>query len=358
MKNYKFPFVLIAFFVMAWASTSLAQFDDLYYNPDTDDDFYTWTDDDSSDDGDYVGSDDYDDAEYGYEEDDEYDYYYSSRIRRFYRPYYGFSFYDPVYVDAYYYNPIYSFGNSTYIYSNSLGYRSNPWNRYYSYNSFGYGPGYSPYNNYYGYGGNPYGYGYGGGGYSSYSSYAGGYNPYCPPAFSNPYSYTTTSYGSTDNVYYGTRNGSTGTSRNSPRGGPSKFDNLNSGSNNTPSARGSRNSGSDVYDVSGSSRKSTAKSSRSTNRRTNSNYNSSRSSKTYDKPSRSNTRTYSKPSRNSSRSSTFGNSRNRSKSSSGYNRSSNRNSSRSSASPSRSSSSKSSSGSRSSSRSGGSRGPR
>src|SRR5687767_2216098 len=119
-----------------------AQFDDVYYDPDNVD--LSQYDDDS-----YAGIDEsenisyYDNDEYEYYDD--YDYHYSSRIRRFYRPYSGFGFYDPCYVgynyyDPYDYNSYYYPGASIYIsYGNSdyWSYRNwRRWNRYNRWNSY------------------------------------------------------------------------------------------------------------------------------------------------------------------------------------------------------------------------------
>jgi len=113
MKSYKNSLYLAVLFVFGFAATSFAQYDDLYYNPDTDSDYYT-TSSSSDNYDDYDEYDEYDDYD-EYEYEDDYDYYYSSRIRRFNRPYRGFGFYDPVYVDAYsygsydpYYDPFFS----------------------------------------------------------------------------------------------------------------------------------------------------------------------------------------------------------------------------------------------------------
>ncbi|MFT5165630.1 MAG: hypothetical protein ACI8P3_000858, partial [Saprospiraceae bacterium] len=226
MKMYKISTVLIAIFTLSLTSLSFAQFDDLYYNPDTDANY-------STSNSDYEESDsDYDDDEYDYDvdndndryddSDDRYDYYYTSRIRRFHRPYYGFNYYDPVYVDRGYYDPYFSPGVNVYIYNSPYSY--NNWRRYNrgnSYNNY-YGNGYrsgwsfsvgNNYNNGYGYNNSNSGYGgynnYGnGGGYSNYGygGGGGGYNGYCGPSYSNPYNYTTTSSGSSDqDVYYGSR---------------------------------------------------------------------------------------------------------------------------------------------------------
>lgn len=160
---------------------------------------------------------------YNYNEDDYYDYEYSSRIRRFYTPVYGYGYYNPYYTNQYWYdyNPV-SWGVSIYLgydwwapsfYYNdpfcyggiSIGYSPwySPWH-YPHYYSPWYAPTYFPW--YSGFGGywNGYNNGYYAGYYDGlYSGYYGGYH--------NPYyynSYDATSY------YYGPRGSSGG---NSPR---------------------------------------------------------------------------------------------------------------------------------------------
>ena len=111
MKNYKLSALLSLLFVMGWTLTAFGQYDDMYYDPDSDSGTYEYSSfDDGYDDEDtyaYNEEDyDFDDDEYEYYDD--YDYHYSSRIRRFHRPYRGFNFYDPCYVDAFYYDPFFS----------------------------------------------------------------------------------------------------------------------------------------------------------------------------------------------------------------------------------------------------------
>ena len=80
--------------------------DDLYYTPDG---YYNYEGSyDSDNSGDtYVTNNYYggDTEEYVYYEDEDYDYYYSSRVRRFHRPYRGFGYYDPCYTNSYWYEP-------------------------------------------------------------------------------------------------------------------------------------------------------------------------------------------------------------------------------------------------------------
>ncbi|MCF8246058.1 MAG: hypothetical protein K9J37_04270 [Saprospiraceae bacterium] len=236
MKKNKLLLALVAFFVLGLTNISFAQYDDLYYNPDTDAGYYYSSNSSSSDS--YASNDrndnGYDDEVYeDYNDYDDYNYYYSSRIRRFHRPYYGFSYFDPVYVDQVYYDPFWTPGVTLLIYDSynpwrsrynrfNYGYSWNSWggSRFFISNSYGspwgwnngyYGGGYgNTYvtNNYYGngYGGYGGGYGnYGGGGYSNY---------YCPPSWGNGNSYNTVSYNNpVNNRYYGSRkSGSSGTS--------------------------------------------------------------------------------------------------------------------------------------------------
>src|SRR5512141_544846 len=69
---------------------------------------------------------------------DNYDYYYSSRINRFHKSYSHFSYYAPVFTDAYWYNyQPYSWGMSIYGGGFGFGYTQ-------SYPVYGYRVGYSP----------------------------------------------------------------------------------------------------------------------------------------------------------------------------------------------------------------------
>jgi hypothetical protein len=148
--------------------------------------------------------------------DDYYDYEYSSRIRRYYSPAYGYGYYDPFYTNSYWYdyNPN-SWGVSIY-----LGYNWWAPSSYY-YQPFCYGSGFSVgfgYNSFYPYSSYPYygGFGYGNPFYHGYQNgYWNGYNNGFYDGYyagnTNPYyfnSYDATSY------YYGPR-GSSGS--NSPR---------------------------------------------------------------------------------------------------------------------------------------------
>ncbi|MBK7855477.1 MAG: hypothetical protein IPJ79_11760 [Bacteroidetes bacterium] len=179
-----------------------------------------------------------------YEEDDYYDYYYASRIRRFHRPLWGYSYYDPFYTNSYWYdyNP-YSWGTSIYLgynwwapsawYSPSycnFGYGYNPWNGW----GWSIGWGYNPWNSWGGYGWhggyhNGYANGYWNGYYDGY--YNGLYNGYYNPYYFN--SYDQLSY---NNVYYGPRRttGSVNKTSTTPRSvGQSYYQALNKDVKNT-----------------------------------------------------------------------------------------------------------------------------
>ncbi len=197
MKNYKLIALLVAF--LAAGNLSAQQYDDMYYDPAKDkvfSDDYTAPKNDYKSEKIYTRADDeqenFDNEASDYYTD--YDYYYSSRIRRFQRPFYGFSFFDPVYVDMSYYDPFMSPGMTMLIYDNSFAFNNfygrNRWNRW---NDFG-GYGYNGWNSGFGYGLNswnnfgPSYYGYGGFN-NYYNNFGGGY--YCPPTWGSGYSYNT-----------------------------------------------------------------------------------------------------------------------------------------------------------------------
>ena len=179
-----------------------------------------------------------------YEEDDYYDYYYASRIRRFHRPLWGYSYYDPFYTNSYWYdyNP-YNWGTSIYLGYNwwapsawyspsycSFGYGYNPWNGW----GLSIGWGYNPWNSWSGYGWhggyhNGYANGYWNGYYDGYNN--GLYNGYYNPYYFN--SYDQLSY---NNVYYGPRRntGSVNKTSTTPRSvGQSYYQALNKDVKNT-----------------------------------------------------------------------------------------------------------------------------
>ncbi len=170
----------------------------------------------------------YDDASL---DDEDYDYYYSSRIKRFHQRYYSGDFYDPFYSDILYYDPyyfdpflqrdIYAYSNpyrdyvryrrwnSWYVYSGWNYWNS--WNWWYGYNP--YGPVWS-YNFYY----NPWNYNYYGG--WNYPRYGYGWGGRCGWYDHRHYSNWNNGYSDSNNpkgrIYGSRRNGITQTSKYGP----------------------------------------------------------------------------------------------------------------------------------------------
>ena len=241
MKTPRLHLALAGLLTLAGATAASAQFDDVYYDPsdvqetasrtyssyDDADEAYA---DNGNYDSEFVGDNRVGTAATSYEDvprygesdfdnqpitvDDYSGYEYSSRIRRFNRPYQGFGYYDPVYVDQLYYDgfgrPI---GQTALIYNNPYAFNSavrfNRFNRFntfgnpYGFNRFGrrsafYDP-FSPFNDPF-YGGasafgwgapNAFGYGAGwGGGFNRFGGAgfgAGGFGGayYCPPTWGN-----------------------------------------------------------------------------------------------------------------------------------------------------------------------------
>ncbi len=153
--------------------------------------------------------------------DNDYDFYYTSRIRRFNRSYSGFNYYDPCYVDAYYYNPAYTTGSTIYV----TNYSSRPQNTYIVCDPYtgaittvvaqpNYGNSF-----------NAYGYNYAGYNVNNYSTYGTGFNGYnayndpfyCAPGYGNTY---TGGFGNTGGVPNGSFQGTT-YNYNGPRGASS-----------------------------------------------------------------------------------------------------------------------------------------
>ena len=133
MKIYRLISIIL---LAAMAFPALAQYDDIYYNPDKDRPAYSKYK--TTDDGfrqsppptDPINYDDeFDNEEYAYFDD--YDYYYTSRVRRFHRPYGRFDFFDPVYIDMPYYDwRFVSPGATVLIYDDPWIFRyANRWNR-------------------------------------------------------------------------------------------------------------------------------------------------------------------------------------------------------------------------------------
>ncbi len=231
MKSYK-PIVFLLV-LLSWAGTAAAQqYDDMYYDPDRDKGFFygyqpnkdTYKYDKNQREDTYA----YNEAKEETYEDDEsydyedYDYYYSSRIRRFHRPVYGFDYFDPVYVDLAYYDPFLTPGITVLIYDDFYGAnnwwrwrRWNRWNRWSSWNygawnnwnawgpSWGWGLGWNswdpwnPWNRW-----NSWSFGPTFNFFNFNNGFGGGF--YCPPTWGNGYVYNTVN-DIRENTYYGPR---------------------------------------------------------------------------------------------------------------------------------------------------------
>ena len=99
MKSGIYKYFFGLFLSVAIAGVASAQYDDIYFDPNNADEAYAAVElEKYYDESDYEGKD----------IEDDYDYYYSSRIKRFNNPYYGFDFYSPAYVNPAYYNPYYA----------------------------------------------------------------------------------------------------------------------------------------------------------------------------------------------------------------------------------------------------------
>jgi hypothetical protein len=149
--------LIIAVLTLLAISPMSAQMDDVYYNPD--EVVKTKNNPSSSN---RLGSyrpESYSADEKGYTEGensyyDDYDFYYTSRIRRFHRPLQGFNFFDPYYVDMAYYDPFLRSAGTMLIYDDFYSQRAfsrfNRWNSFNNFNrwnSFGmYDPFYSSWN--------------------------------------------------------------------------------------------------------------------------------------------------------------------------------------------------------------------
>lgn len=113
--------------------------DDLYYDPATDATYTPAYDDntyreDSKITQRYKGDDGYYEDEYAYE--------YSSRIRRFHQPVQTIDYYDPFFVDLWFYDPFYLPGATIYVGGYNDYWRWRRWNRWHRYNSWSF---YDPY---------------------------------------------------------------------------------------------------------------------------------------------------------------------------------------------------------------------
>ncbi len=223
MKNTLNQIYLALF--LAFISQGIhAQFDDIYYDPDKDEpslysgqkkDTHWEKDDYTTEKGQSVKDDQegvYDDT---YSEWEDQDYYYTSRIKRFHRPYHGFDFYSPCYVDFYFYD---NYDYDPWFYDRDIYstrwyyYDSYGWNRWNSYRYY-----YRPYWSYWdwcvGWNSYPYAnrFGYWPYGYYSYNPYfnshhGGYYDRYWDHGSNNPKGH-----------YYGSRRfGATQTSNRGP----------------------------------------------------------------------------------------------------------------------------------------------
>jgi hypothetical protein len=164
MRKTIFSTMLTMILIVAVVMTAQAQYDDVYFDPNRDAPAsyakgkrYDYTNSNSRSAGEYT----YDDKSFDYEEsdrsslqaDDEYDYYYTSRIRRFNRPLYGFNYFDPYYVDVAYYDPFVTPGATVLIYDNFNSFgaynswrRWNRWNNVNRFSTWGWQP-YTPFYN-------------------------------------------------------------------------------------------------------------------------------------------------------------------------------------------------------------------
>lgn len=224
MRSINFKSVFIAMFALVWAGTVQAQYDDLYYNPDDDHTYNYSSNSNSSSDNYNYDDEDYDYDNYGYDDNnydyDDYDYQYSSRIRRFHRPYYGFNFFDPCYVDVAYYDPFFSpVGTTVLIYDDFYSFNSfnrfRRWNRWNRWNSWG--GGFNTWGVSVGWG-NPWfnnGWGPGWNRWNRWNSWSrwndpwfnnGFSNFYCPPSWGNNFNYNTVvNVNNSNDRYYGPR---------------------------------------------------------------------------------------------------------------------------------------------------------
>jgi len=199
---------LLSLLVLVFGGVSYAQTDDLYYDPDMDAS-YTVSYNEEYPNDDYA----YDDEAYDYYDD--YDYYYTQRIRRFYHPTAGFSYYSPYYMDYSYYDPFYSSysrsGVNLNLFFGSRYYRPSLFT---AWNPYGYGYGWDSYSSPWSYY-SPWGYGRYSSFYSPFSSYGyygSGWNTWCGPSYAySPYGYS--NYG-----YYGGYNNYRNTDAGSSRG--------------------------------------------------------------------------------------------------------------------------------------------
>lgn len=237
MKN-TFSNLFLAIFLAFISQGIQAQFDDIYYDPDRIESSNKIDrqpaphdlDESNNSNNLYSNSNE---ADYGF--DDEYtdwndqDYYYTSRIKRFHRPYRGFDYYHGCYVDNYFYDP-FEFDPWNYdrdIYMSSYGYNDyyrwrswnhRPWNSFTYWNHWDWCMGWSSYpltysysywsnNCHSGYNNNYYGYNNYNNNYYNNNHYGRG----------NNYWNNNNNNNSSNDTYYGSRKfGLTNTSKRGP----------------------------------------------------------------------------------------------------------------------------------------------
>jgi len=107
MKNMNFKLIMIALMGIIFSASLSAQ-DNMYYQPGDDNTtYYNSTESDDDENDEYYEED--------YADNGDYDFYYSSRIRRFHRHNRGFGYYDNYYVDNSFYDPFYNYGTTIYV---------------------------------------------------------------------------------------------------------------------------------------------------------------------------------------------------------------------------------------------------
>lgn len=161
-KNSVNFWILIALLSAVFSNTAFAQ-DDLYYDPDRNERSRPYQRQEER----YVTPRYEDDEAYGYDDEyydyeDDYAYEYSSRIRRFHRPATIVDYYDPFFVDLYFYDPFFLPGASIYTWGYNDFWAWRRWNRWNRFNNFGWGGGWN--NPYAGWGWNAWNFGPGWGG--------------------------------------------------------------------------------------------------------------------------------------------------------------------------------------------------
>jgi hypothetical protein len=204
MKIHSFFAWFLTAVLMASFAPSISAQDDLYYDPSTDRPVLIETTTTTTTTNAYEVPTEsnpvaYDDESYDYE--DEYDYQYSSRVRRFHRNVNVVEYYDPFYTDIYFYDPYYSPGTSIYV-SNCNDYSYyNRHRRRHHWNDWGWGNSYyGGYNSWCSWNSPSYGWGGYGGWGNTYVFNNYYYDPYWTINGYNPYHCQSNSWNS--NQYY------------------------------------------------------------------------------------------------------------------------------------------------------------